>query len=127
MLQAVIHTENTNMDLRKFVLSDSDDDSACFPVFPPPAARVPIEETVETKKVEMREEIPKKGTANMNVFLLQLSALSCKRKTLTNLFICLLLLKSCSASSYLCLFDSFSLLFYFLFALQIDLLSHHLL
>lgn len=42
------------------------------------AARVPIEETVETKKVEMREEIPSKGNADLNVFLLQLSALSCK-------------------------------------------------
>lgn len=28
------------------------------------AARVPIEETVETKKVEMREEIPSKGNTD---------------------------------------------------------------
>lgn len=29
------------------------------------AARVPIEETVETKKVEMREEIPSKGNTDL--------------------------------------------------------------
>lgn len=45
--------------------SDSDDDSGSVPmcVFFSPAARVPIEETVETKELEMREEIPTKGTA----------------------------------------------------------------
>lgn len=63
------------------MFSDSDDDSGCVPVFfvSPPAARVPVEETVETKKVEMREEIPSEGTAHLNVLLLQLSALFCKK------------------------------------------------
>lgn len=42
----------------------SHDDSGCVPVcfVSPPAARVPIEETVETKKVEMKEKTPTKGT-----------------------------------------------------------------
>lgn len=38
-----------------------------------PAARVLVEETVETRKVEMREGIPSEGNAN----LLQLSFLLC--------------------------------------------------
>lgn len=52
----------------------SDDDPGCVCFSVSPAVRVPIEETVETKKVEMREEIPKKGTVNLNIVLLQLSA-----------------------------------------------------
>lgn len=74
------------------------------------AARVPIEETVKAKKVEMKEEIPKKGTADMNVSLLQLCALSGKRKALMNLFICPLLLKSC----FVCHSCLILWLFYFL-------------
>lgn len=63
------------------LFSDSDNDSGCVSVFL--AARVAIEETVETKKVEMREELPTKGTTDLNIFLLQLSAVSCKTRKLT--------------------------------------------
>lgn len=52
-----------------------DADAKCVPVssLSQPAARVLIEETVETKKVEMREGIPSKGKANLP----QLSFLPC--------------------------------------------------
>lgn len=70
-----------------------------FLCFFPLAARVPIEEKVETKKVEMREEIPTKGMADLNVFLLQLTALSCKKYKLirpsstTKIFDCFVLFR----------------------------------
>lgn len=56
----------------------------CISSLSQPAARILIEETVETKKVEMREGIPPEGKAA----LLQLSFLLCcamhKSKELTN-------------------------------------------
>lgn len=104
------------------------DDSGCVPVFCflSLAARVPIEETVETKEVELRAEIPTKGTSDLNAFLLQLSALSGKTK-----LICpssapkIFDFFSFCTLSFL-FFYSIALLRHLLFMLQIDL-SHYLL
>lgn len=74
------------------MFSDEDDVSLRFVFFlSPPVTRVAVEETVETKKVEMKEGVPSKGTAHLNVLLLV--CLSSDTKIFPHFDSCLFLLR----------------------------------
>lgn len=79
------------------------DDPGCVPVCLPPAVRAPVEETVETKKVEMREELPTKGTIDLNVLQQNMQKLMCPALS-TKIFGCCVL--SCFVLSVFLFLDS---------------------